>query len=153
MLIKALEPEIVHMEGNALVPAKAVCYKKLDDGSVEERVKPRTHTFENELKEKMKKELSGISMFPTDKYVFVSITYGLNSNNEYKKLDLDNRAKTMLDALKGVVYKDDMQVKVLLTDKIFLENKPESYYQFSVKVLDKKTEKLLYKHLSRIGRG
>jgi len=153
MLIKALEPEIIHMEGNDLVPAKAVCYKKLEDGTVEERVKPRTHNFENELKDKMRSELSGISMFPTDKYVFISITYGLNSSNEYKKLDLDNRAKTMLDALKGVVYNDDMQVKVLLTDKIFLENKPESYYQFSVKILDKKTEKLLYKHLSRIGRG
>src|SRR6185436_18035522 len=109
MLIKALEPEIIHMEGNDLVPAKAVCYKKLEDGTVEERVKPRTHNFENELKDKMRSELSGISMFPTDKYVFISITYGLNSSNEYKKLDLDNRAKTMLDALKGVVYNDDMQ--------------------------------------------
>lgn len=152
MLIKALEPEIVHMEGNALVPAKAVRYKEEYD-SVVERIKPRTHAFENDLKEKMREELKGVSLFPTKKYVFVSIIYGLNSSNEYKKLDLDNRAKTILDALKGVVYLDDAQVKVLLTDKIFLENKPESYYQFSIKILDKKTEKLLYKHLSRIGRG
>ena len=152
MLIKALQPEIVHIEGNTLVPAKAVCYKKEDDGSITERTKPRTHQFENGLKEKMKEELKGVSIFPTSKYIFLSITYGLNSSNEYKKLDLDNRAKTILDALKGAVYEDDMQVKVLLTDKIFLENKPESYYQFSVKILDKKSEKLLYKHLSRIGR-
>lgn len=152
MRIKALEPEIVHMEGNALVPAKAVCYKKKENGDVVETVKPRTHEFENSLKEKMKKELEGVSLFPTKEYVFLSITYGLHSSNEYKKLDLDNRAKTILDALKGVVYEDDMQVKVLVTDKIFLENTPESYYRFSIKILDKKTEKLLYKHLSRIGR-
>jgi Holliday junction resolvase RusA-like endonuclease len=140
------------MEGNALVPAKAVCYKKENDGSIIERTKPRTHQFENNLKAKMKQELEGVSMFPTKDYVFLSIIYGLNSSNEYKKLDLDNRAKTILDALKGVVYEDDMQVKVLLTDKIFLEDEPESYYQFSVKILDKRSEILLYKHLSIIGR-
>jgi len=152
MLIKALEPEIVFMQGDALVPAKAVCYKKGEDGSITERIKPKTHEFENYLKEELKKELEGISLFPTQKYVFIIITYGLNSSNEYKSLDLDNRAKTILDALKGVVYDDDMQVKVLVTDKIFLENSSESFYRFSVKILDKKTEKLLYKHLSRMGR-
>jgi len=152
MRIKALEPEIVHMEGNALVPAKAVCYKKDANGGITETIKPRTHEFENELKEKIKKELTGVSIFPTKEYVFLSITYGLNSSSEYKKLDLDNRAKTILDALKGVVYEDDMQVKVLLTDKLFLEHTSESYYKFSVKILDKKTESQLYKHLSRIGR-
>ena len=152
MRIKALEPEIVYMAGNALVPAKAVCYKKDSDGKVEETIKPRTHEFENGLKKKMREELSGVSLFPTKEYVFLSITYGLHSSREYKNLDLDNRAKTILDALKGAVYEDDRQVKVLLTDKLFLENTPESYFRFSVKILDKKTEKLLYKHLSRIGR-
>ena len=152
MDIKELKPEIEHMEGNALVPAKAVCYVTGSDGTIVEVIKPRTHKFENDLKEKMRNELSGISLFPTKKYVFLSVTYGLNSSNEYKILDLDNRAKTILDALKGVVYEDDRQVKVLLTDKIFLKNTPESYYYFSVKILDSKTEKLLYKHLSKIGR-
>src|SRR3989338_5988397 len=136
MRIKALEPEIVHMAGNTLVPAKAVTYKKAEDGKVTETIKPKTHEFENGLKEKMKHALKGVSLFPTKEHVFVSITHGLHSSNEYKNLDLDNRAKTILDALKGVVYDDDKQVRVLLTDKIFLENTPESYCRFSVKILN-----------------
>ncbi len=151
MRIKALEPEIIHMEGDALVPAKAVSYKTNESGHIVETIKPRTHEFENSLNKKMKKELEGVTLFPTKEYVFLSITYGLNSKNEYKTLDLDNRAKTILDALKGVVYEDDRQVRVLLTDKVFLENSSESYYRFSVKILDNKTEESLRKHLMRIG--
>lgn len=152
MRIKSLEPDVIYMEGDALVPAKAVCYKEDENGNFTERIKPRTHEFENTLKNRLKKELANESLFPTKDYVFLSITYGLNSISEYKRLDLDNRAKTILDALKGVIYEDDMQVKVLLTDKIFLENQQENYYTFSVKILKKKTEKQLYKHLARIGR-
>ncbi|MEJ0054067.1 MAG: RusA family crossover junction endodeoxyribonuclease [bacterium] len=152
MRLRALKPEIVHIEGNALVPAKAVSYVLDANGKIVETVKPRTHAFENELKAKMRSELKGISLFPTKNKVFVSIICGLNSSHEYENLDLDNRVKTILDALKEVVYEDDKQVKVLLADKIFLKHKPESYFQFSIKVLDEKTERLLYRHLSKIGR-
>ena len=41
-----------------------------------------------------------------------------------------------MDALKGPVYKDDSQVKILWTYKEFLEKSQESYYRFSVTILD-----------------
>jgi hypothetical protein len=82
----------------------------------------------------------------------VSITYGLHSSKDFEELDLDNRTKTILDALKDVVYLDDRQVKIVLADKIFLEHKMESYFVFSVKILNRKSEKLMNKHLGRLGR-
>lgn len=149
-ILKNLEPEIIFMEGNALVPAKAVCYKRDSDGNVIEVIKPRTHNFENQLKNKIKNQLIGISMFPTQKEVFVSIRYGVNSEIEYNSLDLDNRAKTILDALKDVVYEDDKQVKLLVTDKFFLKNTKDCYYTFSVKILTPKVEGLLQKNLAKV---
>ena len=52
-----------------------------------------------------------------------------------------------MDALKGVVYEDDRQVKILLTDKIFLKNSSESHFIFSVKILNTKIEGDLQKQL------
>ncbi len=146
----SLQPDIIHMEGNALVPAKSVCYKRDKDGKIIEVIKPRTHQFENNLKGKIKSELTGVSIFPTKKEVFISITHWINSKTEYNSLDLDNRAKSIMDALKGVVYDDDMQVKILITDKHFLKNHNENYFIFSVKILNTRTEKLLLNNLARV---
>jgi len=136
--ISKIKPEIVYLSGNVLVPSKALSYK-LDSITKKpiEKIKPRTHKFENELKEDLKIELKGIKIFPTKNEVFVSILHGINSEKQYAKCDLDNRAKTILDALKNVVYFDDSQVKILWTEKEFLKNAQESFYRISVKILDK----------------
>jgi Holliday junction resolvase RusA-like endonuclease len=152
MPLKSLEPELTHLEGNVLVPAKALSYKMASDGSVAEVIKPRTHKFENDLKAKLKAQFQKqkVTTFPTKKPIFVSIRYGLHSKNEFEALDLDNRAKTILDALKGVVCEDDCQVKILLTDKVFLEKNSESYFLLSVKILNNNVEKILEKRMAKL---
>jgi len=152
MLLKSLEPELTHLEGNVLVPAKALSYKTAIDGSITEVIKPRTHQFENGLKAKLTEEFKKqkVTLFPTKHPLFVSIRYGLHAKKEFESLDLDNRAKTILDALKGVVYDDDRQVKILLTDKVFLEKSSESYVLFSVKFLTKRLEKLLERRMAQL---
>ena len=151
MRLHRLQPEITHTEGNSIVPAKAVGYTRDVDGNIVEVIKHHTHQFENQLKGKMKSELEHLPSFPTKEEVFVSISHGLHAAHEYRDFDLDNRAKTILDALKDAVYEDDKQVKVLLTDKMFLKDQQESYYKISVKILDRKAESMLDKHLSQIG--
>jgi len=135
--INKIKPEIIYLSGNALIPPKAFSYK-LDSATKKpiEKIKPRTHKFENELNKDLKKELTGIKIFPTKNEVFVSILHGINSEKQYLKCDLDNRAKTILDALKKVVYLDDSQVKILWTEKEFLKNAQENFYRISVKILD-----------------
>lgn len=63
--------------------------------------------------------------------------FGLHADSEYERCDLDNRIKTIFDALKSVVYIDDCQVKILWSHKEFLKNSECSYYQIAVKILDK----------------
>ena len=76
-----------------------------------------------------------MNRFPTKKPVFVSIVHGLHSERGFQDCDLDNRAKTILDALKGVIYDDDAQVHLLWTQKSFLKKEAESYYRVAIKML------------------
>lgn len=143
-IINELKPEIVHLMGHTIVPSKALSYKKNDrTGKIIEKISPKTHKFEESLRRDLKKELLGISLFPTKKEVFVAISYGINSKKEYNTYDLDNKAKTILDAFKKVVYLDDSQVKILWTHKEFLKNTQESYCLISVKILNKNKAKRL----------
>ncbi len=135
-MLTVLNPEIVYVRGNATVPAKALTYKIDPDGHPIETIRPRTHEFENELKADLKKELAGVISFPTDKEILISIIHGVHSKEEYKRHDLDNRSKTILDALKEVVYIDDSQVSVLWSCKQFLEKEQESYFRLAIKLLD-----------------
>jgi len=149
MLIN-LQPDFEFMEGNALVPAKALEYKTDINGNIIEVVKPRTHIFENKLKAEVGKLLEKVKIFPTKKEVFVSVTYAINSEREYNGFDLDNRTKALFDALKGVVYDDDSQVKILVADKLFLKNSSEFYYKFSIKILSPRIEKLIRHSLEKV---
>jgi Holliday junction resolvase RusA-like endonuclease len=146
-----INPEINYLVGNIIVPAKALTYK-IDEKTHEilETIKPRTHEFENKLKIDLQKELSGVEQFPTKKEVLVSITHGMHAEKEYKSCDLDNRAKTILDAMKGPVYDDDSQVKLLWTEKKFLKGEEQSYYRISVKILDGILCKKISKYIKNI---
>jgi Holliday junction resolvase RusA-like endonuclease len=136
---REFKADLVFLSGNALVPAKALQYKvDKTTGEVVERTRPQTHHFENQLREELRKQLSGVKLFPTKKPVFVSVIHGIHSETEYRRFDLDNRVKTILDAMKGAVYLDDSQVRMLWTHKAFLKNSQESFYRISVKILNKR---------------
>ena len=135
---KNIKPEVVYEKqgDDGVVPSKTFSYKRDDETGEVIPVPPKTHQFENVLKREIGNYFGSNSRFPTKKPVFVSIVHGLHSKRGFKDCDLDNRAKTILDALKGVIYDDDTQVHILWTQKLFLESEEESYYHIAVKLLD-----------------
>ena len=109
---KNIEPDMVYKKegkSDGVVPSKTISYKKDDKTGGIILQRPKTHVFENALKKEVAKYLSADSQFPTKNPVFVSVVHGLHSERGFKDCDLDNRAKTILDALKGVIYEDDTQ--------------------------------------------
>ena len=149
--LEKLKPEVIYLHGDSIVPAKDLSWKRDSrTGKIIEKVRPNTHKFENILKQDIKNELKDVDQFPTDKEIFIILSYGLHSSHEYKKHDLDNRAKTILDALKGPVYSDDSQVKILFTYKELLDNSQESYYRFSIKILNKTISNKIIKETKKI---
>lgn len=144
-----VSPDVFYVLNNVVVPAKAVTYK-IDPatGHIIETVRPNTHKFENELKNNLRLRLKEENKFPTDQEVFVNIFYGVHSQIEYDAHDLDNRSKTILDALKSVIYNDDHQVSVLTANKEFLENFEKSSVKISVKKLDKDLKRRLMGELN-----
>jgi Holliday junction resolvase RusA-like endonuclease len=71
---------------------------------------PNVHSFREGLRETLLK-YSEFSM-PYKGRVLVSLAIGL-TEKEYLSRDIDNMVKSLLDALKNVVYYDDRQVDVL----------------------------------------
>lgn len=45
--------------------------------------------------------------------LYIEINFSLNINRKGRKSDLDNLAKNCLDCLKGILFKDDSQIKEL----------------------------------------
>ena len=137
-----VQPDYVYVKfgkDDGEVPPKTLSYyEDGETGQVVVKQKPRTHQFENTLKQEIAEELCDDKQFPTKKPVFVSIVHGLHSERGFQDCDLDNRAKTILDALKDVIYDDDTQVCMLWTQKQFLKRETESYYRVAIKVLDNK---------------
>jgi len=148
------KPEIVYVRGG-FVPAKNLNYKidKNDKKKVKVWELPRTRDFEKKLAVDLKKELRGVRIFPTRKEVVVLFTYGIHVKRRYESCDIDNTVKTVLDALKRVVYYDDKQVKVLFADKIFLQNEEASWFLIEVKLLYTPSKKpfVIRKHIWQYG--
>lgn len=79
--------------------------------------------FQKELKEHLEKDYSD-KKFPTEKGLFVCIQINLNSKKQYKSKDLDNHIKDIIDAMTGIVYKDDVQISTLLVYKTLVDKEP-----------------------------
>lgn len=74
--------------------------------------------------------------FPTENEVLVFIVQYFISKKDYDSTDLDNMAKTILDILKGQLYSDDRQVRVLLILKKMIDKLiPQNYTFIAVKEL------------------
>lgn len=58
------------------------------------------------------------------------------SENEYRKRDVDNMAKTVLDVLKEQFYRDDSQVKTLLVGKKMADQRVSQNFAYvAIKIL------------------
>ncbi|MCL4374567.1 RusA family crossover junction endodeoxyribonuclease [Patescibacteria group bacterium] len=124
-----------------LIPTTTEAYIKCGK-CPETIVKRRKH----ELRDLYKKMLlSSISyrlteiqqrQFPTENEVLVFIVQYFISKKDYDSTDLDNMAKTILDILKGQLYSDDRQVRVLLILKKMIDKLiPQNYTFIAVKEL------------------
>jgi hypothetical protein len=68
------------------------------------------------------------AIFPTDKKVFVLIVQFLRDESAFSDKDLDNMARTVLNALNGIIYKDDKQVAELYAcKKVYLQYPKENF--------------------------
>ena len=142
---KIISPDFVYMkEGkNAVIPSKTSSYKRNPVTGEVVLMTAKTHQFENNLRREISIDLMEVEKFPTKKEVFISVTHNLHSKRAHDSCDLDNRAKTVLDALKGVIYDDDNRVKILLTQKHFLKRDQVSSYHISVTILAPAAEKVI----------
>ena len=80
--------------------------------------------------------LAGIENFPTDREVFVFVVQYFVSEIEYRRRDIDNIAKNILDILKGRLYRDDSQVRTLLVTKKMEQRVPQNFAYVAVKKLN-----------------
>ena len=138
-------PEIVFSEGDTQVPSKSLQYKTDEKGKIIEKIKPKTAKFEADLRKRLKGHVKNSKVFPIRDEVVLVITHGIHSEKKYKNLDLDNRAKTIGDALKESILEDDSQIKTLVCSKVFLRDVSKSYYSFSVKIYNKDVEDYINK--------
>ncbi len=132
--IAHLNPEVVLLDGE-WVPSKNINYKTEHDGTATKVwFKDHVLSYERKKRKELEEELSGLDIFPTEKEVHVAISFGLSSK-KYTEGDVDNKAKTILDAMIGPVYADDMQVKKLWVDKQLTPDE-QDWCLLSIKILD-----------------
>ena len=78
--------------------------------------------------------------FPSGGDFFVAIIQFFSSKQEYELRDVDNMAKTLMDCLKGKIYKDDTQVRSLLSTKRHYAKVPANFLFLGVKMLKGDTD-------------
>lgn len=71
----------------------------------------------------VRKRLRESSQFPSRGEIFVFIVQYLAGEALFQNRDVDNLAKTMLDLLNGIIYRNDSQVRVLLVVKKRTDNR------------------------------
>jgi Holliday junction resolvase RusA-like endonuclease len=64
--------------------------------------------------------------------LILDLTFGLEEKR-YKKNDVDNLIKNTLDCLKGVLFKDDAQIKKVCATKFFLKEGVKEWTGIRVK--------------------
>lgn len=104
-----------------VIPSTRTGYKNIvtTGGTVPNPETLNVHHFRKELREALR-DVYGFKQ-PTKSRVMISLAIGL-SQKQYAICDLDNMVKSILDALKTVVYEDDRQVDVLHVAKYKTEH-------------------------------
>ena len=96
--------------------------------------------FKENLRNKITSSTKDQKSFPSDKEVFIFVFQYFIGRTEYTKRDIDNMAKTVLDALKGLIYVDDCQVRTLLIGKKIERRVPQNFAYIAVKLLGKEQD-------------
>lgn len=119
-----------------IIPSTQEAFKK-DNFSEAKRKDEKSGiaTFKTTFLQRVESDLKDTKQFPTDKEVFIFIVQYFISEKDYKSRDVDNMAKTVLDALNGRFYKDDGQVKALLVTKKMEQRVPQNFAYIAIKEL------------------
>ena len=120
----------------AIIPATQEAHH--DDGfdrQVRKIEKEGLAIFKSTLGSDIDSKIVSNEYFPSDGEVFVFILQYFVAEKEYRRRDVDNMAKTILDILKSRFYSDDSQVKTLLVGKKIEKRVPQDFAYVAVKRL------------------
>jgi len=106
---------------NGIIPATQEAFKGGDRINLEVRKEEKecVKIFKKAISDYVAKEKPS-DLFPAKGKLYVAvIQFFISDKKDYKHRDVDNMAKTVLDALnQGGLYEDDSQVRTLLVSKI-----------------------------------
>lgn len=124
-----------------IVPATQEAYSGGDfEAAIRKTEKASLLAFKNTVGADLDARLSENENFPSDGEIFVFIIQYFVSESEYRRRDIDNMAKTVLDILKGRFYRDDSQVKTLLVGKKMEKRVPQNFAYVAIKKLSSTQE-------------
>lgn len=107
---------------DAVVPSKHLSYKQNKNKRIVTITgTPSSRNFENHLKQHFLENKN--PKFPFKGRLFLAIAIGM-SKKDHETKDLDNMIKTLFDAMKGVVYKDDSQICSVFVNKYISDKGP-----------------------------
>lgn len=101
-------------------------------GTLSAWFRKRATDFEAKLRKELTEEVQGNDIFPTSKEIDVTVVFGI-PQDEYATSDIDNKIKTVIDALKGPVCNDDSSVRTIYATRIATSNN-ENWCLIQVKV-------------------
>lgn len=105
------------------------------EGGVRKIEKESLSAFKSTLGAVLDTRLKNNEQFPSDGEIFVFIIQYFSVEAEYRRRDIDNIAKTILDVLKERFYLDDSQVKILLIGKKMEKRVPQNFAYVAIKKL------------------
>ena len=106
-----------------VVPSKRIRYKQNERKEITEIIAPRgTHEFE----EYIKSSFTTNPNWPRKGRLLIAIRLAI-THADYRIKDIDNVTKSILDALKGVAYIDDVQI-----DSVHVVKWPSDKYGFMI---------------------
>jgi Holliday junction resolvase RusA-like endonuclease len=112
-----------------VIPSKRIRYKQNEQKIITDIITPSgTQEFENYIK----KHLTSKSNWPYKGRLLIAIFVTMKES-DYRHKDIDNITKSLLDAMKGKVYEDDIQIDLVHVQKIKGES---SGFGVGIKELD-----------------
>ena len=99
---------------DTIVPSKRVRYKQNEQKHAEIIALPRgSIEFENHIKN----NLTPKPKWPYKGRILIALQIMIKES-DYKCKDIDNVTKSIIDAMKGIVYEDDVQIDMVHVQKI-----------------------------------